>query len=91
MEFQDKSNNTMTCYIARLYNYNRVAFTLDDLFPIDYNDTLLDQHNYQFDVSSEKESIVWTSVYDKTTNVLVNPLERDAALNFENTILSDLT
>lgn len=90
-EFQDKSNNLMKCYIARLYNYNKIAFSLDDLFPIDYNDTLLDQHNYQFDGSSEKESIVWTSVYDKTTNVLVNPLERDAALNFENTILSDLT
>ena len=90
-EFQDKSNNLMTCYIARLYNYNKLAFSLDDLFPIDYNDTLLDQHNFQFDGnSSEKENIIWTSVYDKTTNVLVNPLERDAALNFQDTMLSDL-
>ena len=92
--FADSNNSTMTAYIAKLYNYNKVNFSLKDLFPIDYTEGgkiyPLDMHNFNFIGESTYDHIIWPSVYSKANDVLEDPLKRDAALDFSDSILSEL-
>ena len=93
--FADNNNSTMTAYIAKLYNYNKINFSLTDLFPIDHIDNgktyPLDKHNFNFMGESTYDHIIWSSVYSRANDVLEDPLKRDAALNFRgSTILNEL-
>lgn len=90
--FTDNNKNIMTAYIAKLYDYNKVPFNVNDLFPIDTPDgqTVLDQHNFKFLDNSSLEELKWGSVYDCHIDVLINPLKRNKALNFTSSIYEPL-